>query len=191
MTGPRHLALAAAVATVLVTVTPARADDVPADHQVLVFLRVLGYDRVVKARPAGPVVIGLLYRAGDARSEAAEAAMRRAFAKVAGKSLGGRAIQVTSIRYDGGRLVATIGTASPTAVYVCAGLGGEVPAIRDATRMLGILSLTSREAEAHLGLSVAVVNHAGKATLAINLEAARAEKRKLDARLLELAEVIR
>ena len=171
----------------------ARADELSATQQSLLFLRVLAYDRNLKARADGTVSVAVIYRSGKAESEQAREALLGALEEISKKvSVAGLPIRVTAVEFTSpGAVEGKLRSMHASAVYVCPGLADATSALAQVTRKHSILSGTAVESAVRSGLSVGVVAREGKPGILINLPAARAEGADLDAALLRLAEVIK
>jgi hypothetical protein len=187
----RATALALLAAT-LAAASPARGDDVPARKQALLLLRVLAYDRNLKARAGDAVRLAVAYRPGDRESEERRTALVAAFEEVSREVVaGGLPVEVAAVPWrDAADFEARVAAARPAGVYVCGGLLGVAKEIARVTRRHGVLSAGASKDLVEAGLAVGMVNRGLRAGVVVNLHAAKAEGVDLDATLLGIAEVI-
>jgi hypothetical protein len=170
----------------------AESPAVPADLQAAILTRTLVYDRALKARAGSAVAIGVLSKAGDKASVAAQEQMLRAFASVEPRSVHGLPLKVVSAPFkDRSTLLTWIDQEGIDAVYVTPGLGEDLAVIRGACEERKVASLGALRSFVEKGLAVAVVVRGETARLLVNLKAAEATGMDLDPKLLQLSEVIR
>jgi hypothetical protein len=190
-------ALSTLLAALLLAAAPgpgrAEGGDLPARNQALLLLRVLAYDRNLKARAGAAVRVLVVYRAGDRASEDRRDAVRSAFESVAGEVVvAGLPVKVSALAYEGPALLAAALEAEPAALaYVDPALGRAVPELAAVTRGKGVLTATGARALVEAGLSVGVVALTGRAGVVVNLRASRLEGADLDAALLAVSDVLR
>ncbi len=178
-------------AVVLLAAQLARAEEIPVEKRVLILLRVLAYDHQLARRAGDSVPVAVVYRAGDAASEAAATEMVTALGAAAAKvNVAERPVRVASLPFGDG-LDRDLARARAVAVYVCPGLEKETARIAAATAKGQALSFSHDEAGVHAGLSVGIVRRGDRAAIVVNLVAARAEGAELSAALLRLAEVVK
>ncbi len=159
--------------------------------QAALVLRVLGYDRGLRARtPSGNVNVLTVFKTGDSASQGSCMALARAINQL------GRAVLVGGMRTHatpvGFTTADALGQAAQgaQAIYVCGGLDASIAAISSTARRRALLSITAREADVRSGLSVAIVPGA-QLRIVVNVTAATAEGARLDAALLRIATVVR
>jgi hypothetical protein len=166
------------------------AAEKPARRDVLVFLRVLAYDKQLARRADEAVVVAVVYPTTTAGGRERDAWMA-AFGEVKKVKVAGRPVIAVSLGFhDAAGLERTMADLAPAAVIVCGGLDAAVTDLRTVTRRHHVLSFSRAERDVRAGLAVAVVAGASRDEIVINLAAARAEGAKLDARLLQLARLV-
>jgi hypothetical protein len=170
----------------------ARADDLTPRKQALLLLRVLVYDRNLRARADGVVRVAVAFRAGDRRSEEKRDELVAALEDVSREVVAlGLPIAVVAMPYqDAADFDARLGRSAPACVYVCTGLEPLVKEIAAVARRRAVLSVSGSREMAEAGLAVALVNRGSRAGVVVNLPAARAEGADLDAALLAIAEIV-
>jgi hypothetical protein len=185
-------ALLAAVALVAAP-GPARADDgVEADLEATLHLKVLSYDKKLKARSGGRLVVAVVYRAGDETSEPSRKSIGAAFEKLARKvTVQGMKPEIVQVPFDAVQLGDQLKKARATVVYVAAGLDDAVGTVSAAASQIKAATLTGRRKQVEQGAAVGVVAHNGKPRIVINLKSARALGMDLDVKILSLAEVLK
>ncbi|MDX9722656.1 MAG: YfiR/HmsC family protein [Myxococcota bacterium] len=189
-----RLASRAGFATLLVLLSfssMAWADDV-SDRQALIFARALAYDRNLAERAGEKLAIGVLYISGNAASEKDRDAMYDAFVKASKVKVAGLDVSVHKLSYQD---IATLETQFSTngidALYVCAGLDGEIASIVGLTQSKSVSTMSSVRSYADKGVSVVVSVADDKPKIVVNLEASKSEGMKLSGELLKIAEVIK
>ena len=197
-----HLAMRAAVvtlATLAAVVTlaagaprPCAAQTpAPADRQALVLLRALGYDGAL-TRAGDSVVIGVLARSAPSPADPTAAAIVTAFGKLTHFRVLGLPLRVVRLAYTNkAQLAVDIQRAGVDALYVCPDVESDLHPVLELTRERKVLSMASRHAHIHSGVAVGVFVVEGRATLFVNLTAARAEGAKFGSDMLRIATVIR
>jgi hypothetical protein len=178
--------------TVSAVASVAVADVRPSQQSVLI-LRILAYDRNLKARAGSSVTIALLYKAGEADSEAANKSVGTAIEEVSkGANIAGLPVRVVHIPFtDVAAFEAKAASEKVAAVYVCPGLGDAVKGVSAVTRRRQMLSIAGTESYLTSGLGIGILMRSDKPTVVVNLPATKAEGADLDAGLLRVAEVIR
>jgi hypothetical protein len=181
------------VAALLAAGTPARADDLPARKQALLLLRVLVYDRNLKARAGDAVRVAVAFRPSDRESEDQRAALVGAFEEVSRDVVAaGMPVQVVTVPFqDPADFGARLAAAHPSALYACARLEPVAGVIAKATRRLHVLSAAGSRQMTDSGVAIGLVNRRAHASVIVNLRAAKEEGANLDAALLAIAEVLR
>src|SRR5205814_5749356 len=116
--------LVAIALALVVLASPAHADPIPAEKRALILLRVLAYDHQLARRTGDDLVVVVVYRGGDKRSEAAATELVAALAEAARQvSVAGRAVRATRLAYSNG-LEGELARTRTAAAYVCTGLEG-------------------------------------------------------------------
>jgi hypothetical protein len=166
--------------------------DVPEQGQVLVFLKVLTYDRVLAEQDLGEIHISVLYAAGDPQSEATRDAVLQVLRDNAGKTINGKAFKFSGSAYRSGESLSRMLAEDEVHVlYVARGLGGQLDAITTAARGQGVLTMTGVPAFVPRGVSVGLVLREDKPRILLNLSAVKAEGHDMSSNLLRLCDVIR
>lgn len=182
----------AASLTALLLATGAVATDLPPQQKALVLLRVLVYDRALKARAKAEVRVAVVFRPGDARSEAEREQLEGALGEIAGKAVAvGLPIRVQALPFTDRVLLAQrLRERGVVALFVCAGLESDAAAIAGVAREGKVLALTASRRMVEDGLAVAIVDRGDRAGLVVNPRAAAAQGADLDSALLALAELV-
>jgi hypothetical protein len=180
------------IVALLRVATPAWAQDVPPERQVLILGRALAYDDEIKNRAGDDVTIGVLAKTGNSTSEAMAATMLKAFRGIGGVKVQGLGLKFTQIGFTNGpALQSSLASQNVDVLYVCTGLEADLPAIIEATRKRKNVSIGSREEHVQRGLALGVFQVDGKPTIVVNLPAAKAEGSGFSSDLLRLAKVIK
>ena len=186
----RGTALAALLLVLLLPRPAARAGEGLQEQQARWLLRVLAYDRNLRARAGSVVTIAIAGRgaedAAPCQALAAALSAQTERARLAGLPVRAIFIEYTEVGPFAARLIAE----RAVAVYVCAGLSDRVAALAHIGQRRGILMVGGAEGDVRAGLGVGVVPRAGQLVVLVNLPAARAQGADLDAAFLRVAEVI-
>lgn len=170
----------------------AGAQAVPPDLQAAILVRTLAYDRALKARAGGAVVVGVLAKAGDKSSQAAQEEMLKAFAAAEPRTILGLPLKASATAFkDRASLAAWAAQEGVDALYVTAGLAEELASVRSVCDELKLASFGANRSFVEKGLAVAVVAKGDTPRLVVNLASARAAGLDLDPKLLQLSEVLK
>jgi len=186
----RALARAVIAIALLGFAGKAVAEGISPGQRALLLMRVLTYDRNLRARAGGEVRVLVIYRKGVAESEAERDALLLAVKEVARKvKVAGLPIRFESVAYqEPASLLGRITELRPAALYVCQGLESAAADIARLTTEASTLSLCGSRELLRRGLAVALVDRGDRAALAVNHRAALAQGADLDSVLLALAE---
>jgi hypothetical protein len=157
-------------------------------------LRILAYDRNIKARSNGRILpIMVIYQEGNSPSEAIQSDVTNALEDLAGSvTVVGLRVQVVSLAYSNiDELNAKIVASHPVAMFVCTGLSVALPNLIATARKHAILTMTMTTAYIKAGLSIGLERGDERVNILINLPATRAEGADIDTDLLRVAEVFR
>lgn len=178
------------VAAALSLPVAAAEETLAADLQATLHLKILSYDRNLKKRSGGKLVIAVLARSDDQASAGDGAALAKAFRDLAKKTtVQDMKPSVVELAYDGTDLGARLEQNGVTVVYLAPGLDGSVAEIHEAARKVGAATLTGRRSGLDAGIAVAVVSDGKKPRILVNLPVAKKLGMDLDPSLLKLAEV--
>jgi hypothetical protein len=166
--------------------------EAPAEGQVLVFLKVLTYDRALALPDRDAIRITVLYATGNRDSEANRDAVLRALAANSGKTVNGRAFEFAACSYESSaKLSQHLADEGVHVLYVTRGLGEQLRGITAAARRRGVLTMTGVPGFVAQGISVGMVVRDDQPRIMLNLPAVKAEGHDMNANLLRLCEVIR
>jgi hypothetical protein len=164
--------------------------EVPVAVQLPLFLKVMSFDRQLRARGsgAGTLVIAIAYQSGyrasaDAMTEAGQSAS-------AVHEIAGMPVSVLAIDLDRDDLGAAMTRNQVTLLYVAPLRGIDVKQLASATRAAHVTTLTGVVHYVELGLAVGVRLRGDRPRIVVNLAAARLEGAELAAELLKLADVL-
>jgi len=165
---------------------------VPAELQANILLRMLGYERSLRAR-AGPAVgIAIVYKAGDKSSVRAQEAMGRAFDALQPQTVQSLSFVVLPHAYkDAAELADFVEKKGVDALYVTGGLEPELETLRGLCQQKKIVSIGATREAVEKGMAVAVVARGDSPRILVNLPASHALGMDLDPKLLQLAELLR
>lgn len=147
-------------------------------------IRVLAYDRNLKARAGALVNLVVVYRSDQGEAGCVQPIRER----LKGVNVSGLPVRVVAAPFTRTKdFEDVLASSKAAALYACEGLAQDAAgSISAVSRRLDILSFGS-EASVRAGLSVGVVVRDQKKRLFINLDAARAEGARLAPELLRIA----
>lgn len=168
------------------------AQNVPAPQQAALFSRILAYDRNLKSRAGSQVTVGIVFKADNGASRAANEEMIAAFAPLKSRTIQDLPFDVASHAYvDGAHLEQWLESRNIDVIYFCPGLETSFAEIAAVAAKRKTVTLSSQRKDVQQGAAVAVIIKDGKPGIIINLTSARALGMDLDPKLLQLAEVLR
>ena len=156
-------------------------------RRALVLLRVLAYDRHLKARAGDKATILVVSNDKQTVDErdrwlVSLAAARKI--KVAGLAI----VTRTHDYVDETTFNNVVREMRPAAIVVCGGLGPRLPAIRKAARTFKAMTFTTRAAEVEAGFAAGIISGERRDTIVVNVAAAQAEGVQFEAGLLQIAQ---
>jgi hypothetical protein len=163
----------------------------PTSLQARLLLRILAYDQRLGARAKDVVTVAVLFRSGRLGSETCAGAMFASLDSLRLRvSVAGLPLRVVSVSAsDVVAAEASLAHENAAAVYVCTDWAGLEPALAQATRRLGVLSFTGGDPGGRGGFSIGLAQRGDRSVIVVNLPAVVAEGARLDAGLLQVAEV--
>jgi hypothetical protein len=191
----RHAALAALCLSLLSCGCDrqARAEDAPVQaRRAAILARALAYDNGMAARAGQRVVLAIVYRKGDASSEAKADETAKAFRPLEGIKIVGLPFHVIQAAYAGpSGLETLIDRDGADAFLLCDGLSAEIPAVRQLGRRRKVITVGGSESEVRAGLSLAVVNDDSRLQVVLNVDESRKQGVEFGLDLLRVARVVR
>ncbi len=187
------LVLGASALAALLLLAPLRAQEVPVpvEVQVTLFVKILSFDRHLNARPAGPVVLGVLYQGRYPTSDHVAERFRAAAGRVREGEAAGRSFQVVAIDLDETQdLAEALVRHQILVLYVSPLRAMDVKDVALVARRGGVVTLTGVPRYVQAGLGIGLDLKDNRPEIIINLSATRAEGADLDAQLLKLARIV-
>ena len=165
---------------------------VPAELQASIVLRLLAYDRALRARAGPSVVIAVVFKGGDKASTLWHDDMLRALDALQPQTVHGLSFVVLGHRYkDQAAFSEFVAKKGIDAVYLAPGLDAEVEKVRAVCEARKAGSISATRGAVEQGIAVAILAKGESPRLLVNLRAAQAAGMDLDPKLLLLAEVLR
>lgn len=161
--------------------------EIPVAVQLPLFLKVMSFDRQLRARGAGTVVIAIAYQSGFRASVGAKDDAWRSASRVS--ELDGMPVSVATIDLDREELGPGLARSRATLLYVAPLRGADVELLASVARAAHVTTLTGVVRYVELGLAVGVRLRGDRPRIVVNLAASRLEGAELAAELLRLAEV--
>jgi hypothetical protein len=158
------------------------AAEIPPSHKVKVLLTALSFDKSLKTRASGKIVIGVL----------GNCATTTALQEASGKAINGLPIAVESLGEwkSGSDLEQVLKKNAVTVLFVCSVPGDSWGALTKAANKEKAVTLAEDASWVEDKLALGVGEKNGRAELVINLEAARAAGAEFDARIFGVARVV-
>lgn len=164
---------------------------VPESTQIPIFFKMLTYDRTLWEGAGTRLRIGVLHRAGDADSDNNMTAIVQALSGAAEKTVNNVRIEFVTISWSGSDdLSRKIAEARVAVLYVTSGHRQVLDEVTNASRGLGILTITGSPGYVDAGVAVGLDLDRDRPRLEVNLAALEAEGHQLDARVLRLSRVV-
>jgi hypothetical protein len=184
----RRVALAAVLTFGARTPLRAQEMEVPVAIQLPLFLKVISFDRQLRTRSAGALVIAFAYQGGfRASADAKEQAWRAASAV---HEIGGIPVTLVAIDLDKEGLAVALNRSKATILYISPMRGVDVMELTAITRANQVTTLSGVVRYVELGCAVGVRLRGDRPRILVNLAAARLEGTEFPAELLRLAEVL-
>jgi hypothetical protein len=184
----RAAAVGALLAVGLCSTAHAQEMEVPVAMQLPLFFKVMSFDRQLRARASGMLVLAIAYQSGyRASADAKDEAWQSAHAV---REIVGMPMSVVAIDLDREDLDAALTRSGATLLYVAPLRGIDVKQFASATRAAHVTTLTGVVRYVELGLAVGVRLRGDRPRIVVNLAASRLEGAELAAELLKLADVL-
>jgi hypothetical protein len=184
----RRVALGALLAFGAHGTLGAQEMEVPVAVQLPLFLKVMSFDRQLRARAAGTLVVAFAYQGGFRASvDAKEQAWR---ATIAVPDVDGIPVTLVPIDLDKEELAASLARSKATLVYIAPMRDIDVKDLTAVTRTRHVTTLSGVVRYVELGVAVGVRLRGERPRIVVNLAAARLEGAEFAAELLRLAEVL-
>ena len=160
----------------------------PVAVQLPLFLKVVSFDRQLRSRASGSIVIAFAYQGGFRASvDAKDQAWRAA---VGVREIDGMPVTLVGIDLDKEDLNAALTRSKATILYVSPMRGVDVKELMAVTRASRVTTLTGVVRYVEQGFAVGVRLRGDRPRIVVNLVAARLEGAEFAAELLRLAEVL-
>lgn len=171
---------------------PARAaGDANLTLMAAVHLKILSFDRAIDDDPSKPLVVGVAWVTGAARSRDQAVAIAQALEFLGQKkqvTVHGRPVRAELIEIPAGSSQFVRGDLD--ALFVTASVVASAPEMIMAAHSAGVGTLCDERSSVEAGVAVGVLADGGKPQILVDLSQSRDAGMRLDPRLLSLAEVI-
>jgi hypothetical protein len=165
------------------------ADELPAEVQAALALRVLGYDRALDAPAGESIVIGLLFRSGQLTGENMQ--LVQAFSRLKAQTLRGHPVKVVFRAYQGlPDLELWLEREQVKVVYLSPHLP-EIAGLQRACASRKLITISPSVEVVRDGTPIGFVLEDGKPKVLVNREAAKTTGMDLDPELIRLARLVR
>lgn len=157
---------------------------------VPILLKVLSFDRQLRARAPQEVVVGVVYQSGSHASVVTKDEAMQAF-RSASTLVGDLPMRAVAIDLDRGTLADALDARKLTHLYLTPLRATDVHALALLSREAHVTTMTGVARYVDDGIGLGVGLRGGRLRILVNLEACRIEGADLSAEVLKLAEVIR
>jgi hypothetical protein len=164
--------------------------DVPMAVQIPVMLKVLSFDRQLRARAGNEMVIGVVYQSGNRASTLAREDAVRLLSAARDETIG-LPIRVIVIDLDRDDLAEILKQRSFTALYIAPLRATNIGALAAVFQQAGARTMTGVVRYVDLGLAIGVGQQGGRPKIFMNLQSSRLEGADFPAELLKLAQIVR
>ena len=163
--------------------------DVPIAVQIPVMLKVLSFDRQLRARAGGEIIVGVAYQSGNRASSLAREDAVRLFS--ATHEVNGVPLRVVTIDLDHDDLTTVLKQHPLTALYIAPLRATDIAEVAATAREAGATTMTGVLRYVELGLAIGIGQQGGRPKIFMNLDSCRAEGADFPAELLKLAQIVR
>lgn len=179
------------VAAVLVSVASASAAEASKKRQAAILARVLSYELTLDERSGSSVGVAVVYKPGNAASEANADDWLRAFEALSSLKIKDKPFFSLRVPYGASELAAAVERQGADVLLLADGLGAEAPLIARYARSKQVLTASNDAALVERHTTVAVTEEGDKLKVVINLASAQGEGVRFSSHLLKLAKLIR
>jgi hypothetical protein len=164
---------------------------VPAELQAALFVKILSFDRNLRAHAGKEVVLGVLVQNGNRTSLDLAADLMRAVEALGEPSANEPRLRAVQIEIGSAGIAAQLESLHVEALYVPPLRALSLADVTAAARAGGIRTLTGVPSYVHAGVAVGLAVRDDRPEILVNLPAARAEGIDFSSQLLNVARVIR
>ena len=176
---------------VLASLWLASAAQANRSRNAAILARVLSFELTLEERAGGSVVVAVIYKRGDARSEANANEWLEGLHSLASVRIKDRPFSATKVAYGTAELAAAIDRGGADVLLVADGLTAELDAIAELARSRHVLTASNNVADVAKAVTLCVTDDGDKIKIVINLNTARLEGIRFSSNLLKLATLIR
>jgi hypothetical protein len=186
-----NLVSRALFAALLLLAMQARATETTKRRQATILARAFSYELSLADR-AGPTVgVAVVYKPGDAQSEANAADWLGAFDELSSVRIKDRSFFAIRVPNDGERLAQAIDKEGVDVLLVTDGLASEAKSIANVARSHHVLTVGSNLSYVEADLTLCVLEENERTRIFINLGNAGLESIRFSSNLLKLATLVR
>jgi hypothetical protein len=178
-------------AALTVALTTAAAGDTGKARDAAVFARVLSYELTLEDRAGDAVGVAVIYKQGDAASEANAEEWYKALSDLSTVKIKDRRFFAVKVAYDLNDITSAIDKDGVDVLLASDGLSAEAPAIANLARSKHVLSAGDSIGYVEQSMTLCVAEDAGKPKIYINLNVAQLEGIRFSSNLLKLVTLVR
>ncbi len=176
---------------VLAVPTLSRAEIVPEWDQMMIFLKVLTYDRAISTTETDTLKIGVLFDSGNSSSVKSKEAIASALKANHGKTINNHHFAYELIDSNSPNSLRDIINSSQVSIlYITIEQERKLPEVIEATRDLDVLTLSGVEEYIKQGVAISIGVRGGAPRIILNLNAIKAEGHEFNSNLYRVCEVI-
>jgi hypothetical protein len=174
----------------LISLTAAQPE-APKTREAAVLARVLSYELTLEERAGDAVGIAVVYKPGNAASEANAEAWYQAFVALSATRIKGRPFFAVKVAHESQALAAAIDRDGVDVLLASSGLGGDLDSLTTLARSKHVLSAADTADYLKTSLTVCVTQEDDKPKIYINLKNAELERIRFSSNLLRLTTLVR
>jgi len=179
------------VALALAETARTQVMEVPLEQQIPLLLKTLSFDRGLRSRVGGHLVLGIVYQQRVRSSLQVKDRVVEIFGETASRWIDSVTVQCVSIDLnDPDDVAAAVRMRHVNLLYVAPLRASDMDAFVASTRSMRVLTLTGVPEYVEDGLAVGIGSRGEKPCILINLASARLAGADFDSHLLNLARVI-
>ena len=175
----------------VVSVLAAAPAQAAKDRNAAILARVLSFELTLDERVGPSVGVAVIYKRGDAQSEANADEWLRAFRELSTVRIKDRPLFAVKVAYSPHELAWAIERQGVDVLLVSDGLTSEAEAIAQLARSKHVLTAGNATSYVEKDMTLCVTEQSGSVKIIVNLAAAHLEGIRFSSNLLKLATIIR
>jgi hypothetical protein len=170
---------------------PATAAEPSKKQYAAIMARALSYELTLDERAGSAVAIAVIYKSGDAESEASAENWLQAFRGMSALKIKDKPFSAMKLAHDNKELSSTIDKAGIDVLLAADGAQSEAETLTRLSRTKRLLTMSDDPAAVQKDMTLCVTEQDGKPKVIINLKVAELERIRFSSNLLKVAKLIR